>query len=274
MSVCVATSEATAAQAKALGIPLATLDDIPELDLTVDGADEVDPKLRLIKGGGGALLREKIVAAASKRMAVIADSSKLVPELGAFPLPIEVVPFGLAATRRHIERAFAELGLAGPIRLRGDASPFVTDGGHYILDCSLGAIAEPEGLSEILSPIPGRRRTRAFHRPCAHGDHRRRRGRRSPWRPELKIEARDPQESLMPARAGIASRPSRSRHVRSLERVGAGRADDNAARGSRLPAARSGLRRAGSPRPRRSPPPTRFSTPSASSSRSRSSFPA
>ena len=134
---------------------LGTLDDIPELDLTVDGADEVDPKLRLIKGGGGALLREKIVASASKRMVVIANSTKLVPRLGAFPLPIEVVPFGLAATRRHIERAFAKLGLAGPIRLRGESSPFVTDGGHYILDCSLGAIADPEALSELLSPIPG-----------------------------------------------------------------------------------------------------------------------
>src|ERR1700743_3930629 len=87
---CVATSEATAAQAKALGIPIGTLDDIPELDLTVDGAAEVDPQLRRIKGGGGALLREKIVASASKRMAVIADSKKLVPNLGAFPLPIEV----------------------------------------------------------------------------------------------------------------------------------------------------------------------------------------
>jgi ribose 5-phosphate isomerase A len=152
---CVATSEATASQAKALGIPLVSLNEIPELDLTVDGADEVDPELRLIKGGGGALLREKIVASASKRMAVIADSTKLVPRLGAFPLPIEVVPFGLAATRRHIERAFAELGLAGPIRLRGGSSPFVTDGGHSILDCSLGAIAEPERLSQILSSIPG-----------------------------------------------------------------------------------------------------------------------
>jgi len=152
---CVATSEATASQAKALGIPLASLNEIPELDLTVDGADEVDPELRLIKGGGGALLREKIVASASKRMAVIADSTKLVPRLGAFPLPIEVVPFGLAATRRHIELAFAELGLAGPIRLRGGSSPFVTDGGHSILDCSLGAIAEPERLSQILSSIPG-----------------------------------------------------------------------------------------------------------------------
>jgi ribose 5-phosphate isomerase A len=152
---CVATSEATDAQAKALGIPLGTLDDIPELDLTVDGADEVDPKLRLIKGGGGALLREKIVASASKRMVVIADSTKLVPQLGAFPLPIEVVPFGLAATRRHIERAFATLGLAGPMRVRGESSPFITDGGHYILDCSLGTIADPEALSALLSPIPG-----------------------------------------------------------------------------------------------------------------------
>ena len=152
---CAATSEATEAQAKALGIPLSSLDELLELDLTVDGADEIDPKLRLIKGGGGALLREKIVASASKRMVVIADSIKLVPRLGAFPLPIEVVPFGLAATRRHIERAFAQLGLAGPVRLRGGSSPFVTDGGHYILDCSLGAIAEPEELSQILSPIPG-----------------------------------------------------------------------------------------------------------------------
>jgi ribose 5-phosphate isomerase A len=152
---CAATSEATEAQAKALGIPLFSLDELLELDLTVDGADEIDPKLRLIKGGGGALLREKIVASASRRMVVIADSIKLVPRLGAFPLPIEVVPFGLAATRRHIERAFAQLGLAGPIRVRGGSSPFVTDGGHYILDCSLGAIAEPEELSQILSPIPG-----------------------------------------------------------------------------------------------------------------------
>ncbi len=152
---CVATSEGTAAQAKTLGIPLTTLDELPELDLTVDGADEVDPKLNLIKGGGGALLREKIVASASKRMVVIADSTKIVRRLGAFPLPIEVVPFGLAATRRHIERAFAKLGLAGPMRVRGESSPFVTDGGHYILDCSLGAISDPGALSEILSPIPG-----------------------------------------------------------------------------------------------------------------------
>ncbi len=152
---CVATSEATHAQAKNLGIPLATLEELPELDLTVDGADEIDPELRLIKGGGGALLREKIVAAASRRMAVIADATKLVTRLGAFPLPIEVVPFGLTATRLHIERAVAHLGLAGPIRLRGGTSPYVTDGGHYIFDCSLGAIVDPERLAEALSLIPG-----------------------------------------------------------------------------------------------------------------------
>jgi len=153
--ICVGTSKATEAQARSLGIPLSTLDEIAELDLTVDGADEIDPELRLIKGGGGALLREKIVAAASRRMAVIADSSKLVPRLGAFPLPVEVVPFGLAATRRHIEQAIASLGLAGPLRLRGGTQPFVTDGGHYILDCSLGAIDEPERLGKSLSMIPG-----------------------------------------------------------------------------------------------------------------------
>lgn len=152
----VPTSEATAAQARALGIPIATLDDYPELDLTIDGADEVDAALRLIKGGGGALLREKIVAAASKRMVVIADASKYVERLGAFPLPVEVVPFGLAATRRHIERALETLGRRPEIVLRrkregGDV--FVTDGGHYILDCALGAIAAPEALDQTLRAI-------------------------------------------------------------------------------------------------------------------------
>jgi ribose 5-phosphate isomerase A len=132
----VPTSEATARQARALSVPLATLDDYPELDLTIDGADEVDGALRLIKGGGGALLREKIVAAASKRMVVIADASKYVARIGAFPLPVEVVPFGLAATRRHIERAAAALGRQPRIKLRArqDGETFVTDGGPYILD--------------------------------------------------------------------------------------------------------------------------------------------
>ena len=152
---CVATSEATHKQAEGLGIPMTTLDDMPELDLTVDGADEVDPELRLIKGGGGALLREKIVAAASRSLAIIADASKLVPRLGAFPLPVEVVPFGLTATRGHIEKTFESLGLSGKIVLRGGASPFVTDGGHFILDCALGAIPDPERLAAALSTIPG-----------------------------------------------------------------------------------------------------------------------
>jgi ribose 5-phosphate isomerase A len=152
---CVATSEATLAQAKGLGIPMTTLDDMPELDLTVDGADEIDPQLRLIKGGGGALLREKIVAAASRNMAVIADASKLVPRLGAFPLPVEVVPFGLTATRLHIQKAVESLGLSGDLVLRGQGSPFVTDGGHFILDCRLGSIPDPERLAAALAAIPG-----------------------------------------------------------------------------------------------------------------------
>jgi ribose 5-phosphate isomerase A len=152
----VPTSEATARQAGALGVKLATLDDIPELDLTIDGADELDSSLRLIKGGGGALLREKIVAAASRRMLVIADASKHVAQLGAFSLPVEVVPFGLAATRKHIERASADLGLKGSIELRRrDGKTFITDGGHYILDCAFGAISVPEALGAALGAIPG-----------------------------------------------------------------------------------------------------------------------
>ena len=153
----VPTSEATERQARDLGIPLTTLDETPELDLTVDGADEIDGALRLIKGGGGALLREKIVASASHRMVVIADASKRVGQLGHFPLPIEVVPFGAAATIRQVERAAAKLGLAGALTLRRrqDGGLFVTDGGHYILDCAFGAIADPEALATALAFIPG-----------------------------------------------------------------------------------------------------------------------
>ena len=152
----VATSKRTRARAEAAGVPLAGLDDHPELDLTVDGADEVDPALRLIKGGGGALLREKIVAAASRRMVVVADGTKRVGALGAFPLPLEVVPFGLAATRRAVERAAAGAGCAGSVALRMEgAAPFVTDGGHLILDAALGAIPDPERLSAALHGIPG-----------------------------------------------------------------------------------------------------------------------
>ncbi|MGD9844328.1 MAG: ribose-5-phosphate isomerase RpiA [Variibacter sp.] len=153
----VPTSEATKRQAEDLGVPLTTLDETPELDLTVDGADEIGPNLTLIKGGGGALLREKIVAAASARMIVIADQSKLVPVLGAFPLPIEVMPFGLAATQIAIARALAAVDCAGPCILRRgkDGHAFVTDGGHFILDAKLGRIPDPMAVAQALSVIPG-----------------------------------------------------------------------------------------------------------------------
>jgi ribose 5-phosphate isomerase A len=153
---CVPTSEVTAAQARALGIPLTDLDETPELDLTVDGADEIGPGLALIKGAGGALLREKIVAAASERMIVIADDTKLVRELGAFALPVEVNVFGLGVTRRRIEavmRAFAATGGLSQ-RLR-DGAPYLTDGGHYIFDACFGRISDPEALSRALMDIPG-----------------------------------------------------------------------------------------------------------------------
>jgi ribose 5-phosphate isomerase A len=153
----VPTSEATRRQAEELGVPLTTLDETPELDLTVDGADEIGPHLALIKGGGGALLREKIVAAASARMIVIADQSKLVPVLGVFPLPIEVMPFGLAATQIAIEKALAAVDCAGPCALRRgkDGHAFVTDGGHFILDAKLGRIPAPQAVAQALSVIPG-----------------------------------------------------------------------------------------------------------------------
>ncbi|MCV3240433.1 ribose-5-phosphate isomerase RpiA [Mesorhizobium sp. ZC-5] len=152
----VPTSERTAALCRELGVPLATLDEMPELDLTVDGADEVDPRLALIKGGGGALLREKIVAAASTRMIVIADQSKLVETLGRFPLPIEVNRFGLRATELAIARAAGKLGLDGPLTLRmTNGEAFVTDGGHLILDASFGRIPDTRALSEALHAIPG-----------------------------------------------------------------------------------------------------------------------
>lgn len=155
--ICVPTSERTRTQAAALGIPLTTLDELPELDLVVDGADEFDGSRRLIKGGGGALLREKIVAAASKRMFIITDATKEVKTLGAFPLPIEVDRFGAQSTQLHIERTARGLGLVGQIiqRRNKDQTPYVTDGGHYIYDCSFGAIDAPELLAERLAAIPG-----------------------------------------------------------------------------------------------------------------------
>jgi ribose 5-phosphate isomerase A len=154
--LCVPTSEATRAQAASLGIPLTTLDETPELDLTVDGADEFDPQLRLIKGGGGALLREKIVAAASASMVVITDASKEVARLGKFPLPVEVNIFGLGATRALLTKKCAGLGCSGPVTLRHkNSAPFVTDGGHYILDCAFGVIPDPDRLAAALNAIPG-----------------------------------------------------------------------------------------------------------------------
>jgi ribose 5-phosphate isomerase A len=155
--LCVPTSERTRAQAEALAIPLSTLDETPELDLAVDGADEFDAALRLVKGGGGALLREKIVAGAARRFIVIADETKRVATLGAFPLPVEIDAFGARATRLHVERAAAALGLCGDISLRSrpDGHVFVTDGGHLVLDCAFGAIPDPEALAERLSAIPG-----------------------------------------------------------------------------------------------------------------------
>ncbi|HVL73646.1 MAG TPA: ribose-5-phosphate isomerase RpiA, partial [Beijerinckiaceae bacterium] len=153
----VPTSEATRAQAEREGIPLTTLDETPELDLTIDGADELDDRLRLIKGGGGALLREKIVAAASRRMVVIADGAKRVETLGRFPLPIEVVPFGLEATRRAIAAAARGVGCTGELRLRSapNGGPFATDGGHLILDAFYGRIERPEALASALAAVPG-----------------------------------------------------------------------------------------------------------------------
>jgi ribose 5-phosphate isomerase A len=152
----VPTSERTAALCAELGVPLTTLEETPELDLTIDGADEVDKSLTLIKGGGGALLREKIVAAASKSMIVIADQSKVVETLGAFPLPIEVNKFGLASTLLAIENTASLHGLSGALTLRKSGSqPFETDGGHYIADASFGRIRDAEALSGALHRIPG-----------------------------------------------------------------------------------------------------------------------
>jgi ribose 5-phosphate isomerase A len=153
----VPTSEATRNDAIRCGIRLTTLDEIDHLDLTVDGADEIDSSLNLIKGGGGALLREKIVASASTRMIVIADESKWVETLGCFPLPIEVIPFGLKATQRAITQVFAECGVSGEIALRKarDGHAFVTDGGHWIVDAHLARIANPSRLAQALASIPG-----------------------------------------------------------------------------------------------------------------------
>lgn len=153
----VPTSEATRAACEAEGIRLTSLEECPELDLTIDGADELDGNLRLIKGGGGALLREKIVAYASRRMVVIADSAKQVATLGAFPLPVEVNLFGFGATFKAVQKAIEAAGCAGELTLRkaSGGQPFVTDGGHAIVDARLEAIPDPERLSAALWAVPG-----------------------------------------------------------------------------------------------------------------------
>ncbi len=153
----VPTSERTARLCLELGVQLRSLDELPELDLTIDGADEIDAQLRLIKGGGGALLREKIVASASSRMIVIADETKVVDTLGAFPLPIEINPFGQVSTQIVIEALASRLGLSGSLALRkrSDDSLYMTDGGHLILDASFGRIPDADALAEQLNAIPG-----------------------------------------------------------------------------------------------------------------------
>ncbi len=134
-----------------LGIPLITLDDCQEIDVTVDGADEVDPQLRLIKGGGGAMLREKIVASATKQMIVVADASKQVARLGKFPLPVEVIRFAQPLVAKRVAKLGAE------VQLRRDASgsPYVTDENHHILDCRFGEMRDPDGLARELNGMPG-----------------------------------------------------------------------------------------------------------------------
>ena len=152
----VPTSKASKELAEKHGIPLTTLDAQPRLDLTVDGTDEFDAEFRLIKGAGGALLFEKIVASSSRMMVVIADESKKVKTLGKFPLPVEVMRFGPKATAWKMEKAFAFLKLDAKMVLRvKDGKTFVTDGGHFIIDCSIDKIPEPERLDALLRSIPG-----------------------------------------------------------------------------------------------------------------------
>lgn len=153
----VATSERTATLCRELAIPLIELERSPILDVTIDGADELDGGLTLIKGGGGALLREKIVAAASKRFVIIADDSKRVDTLGAFPLPIEINVFGAEPTRLAVAEIARAHDCEGELTLRPDADggPFVTDGGHYILDIAFGRIADASKLSSDLLEVPG-----------------------------------------------------------------------------------------------------------------------
>jgi ribose 5-phosphate isomerase A len=153
---CIPTSKVSGDLAKSLGLELTTLEEAPFLEVTVDGADEIDGEFRLIKGGGGALLTEKIVATSSRHLVVIADESKRVAKLGKFPLPVEVVPFGVKATGWKMERAFKMVGLEPKMTLRvKEGKPFRTDAGNVIIDCACGVIKEPDRLEVILNNIPG-----------------------------------------------------------------------------------------------------------------------
>lgn len=145
------TSVKTMDLAKSLGIPLTTLDEVQQIDVTIDGADEFDPQLNLIKGGGGALLREKVIASASKLVVIFADSSKQVAVLGKFPLPVEVIPFAEALIAKRI----SALGATVKLRQGPDGKTFITDEGHHILDCHFGQIPDPPALARKLSDMPG-----------------------------------------------------------------------------------------------------------------------
>jgi ribose 5-phosphate isomerase A len=154
---CVATSLRTAVQAEKAGLRVTTLDEAGWLDLTVDGADEFDPDLNLIKGGGGALLQEKIVATASDRMIVITDVGKQVETLGAFPLPVEIVQFGWETTKALVEETLEDCdvdGASATLRLDRD-EPYVTDNGNFILDCHLKRIGDAEDVATQLNAIAG-----------------------------------------------------------------------------------------------------------------------
>ncbi|MBL4915994.1 ribose-5-phosphate isomerase RpiA [Szabonella alba] len=153
----VPTSRRTAELARQLGVPITTLDDAKWLDMTIDGADEFDPALNLIKGGGAALLQEKIVATASDQMVVIADAAKEVTQLGAFPLPVEVIPFGWQTTKALVEEMLVAMDVMNrdvTLRMNGEA-PLVTDEANYILDLHLKRIGNPRQLAMVLNQIPG-----------------------------------------------------------------------------------------------------------------------
>jgi ribose 5-phosphate isomerase A len=145
------TSNETRELATKLGIPLVTLDEFQSIDVTIDGADEIDPQFQLIKGGGAAFLREKIIASASRQLVIIADASKLVPVLGKAPVPVEVIPFAQALVATEI----AALGADISIRQNSSGKPWITDEGHHILDCCFGTISDPPNLARALREIPG-----------------------------------------------------------------------------------------------------------------------